>query len=121
MGRGARSGFDRELLSVLGDEYTQQILLATSGSQLPAAKLKQICDASLPTVYRRIERLLEHDLLIERTRIDPKGNHYSVYESDVERIDVTISDGEFEVELTRSQQAADRFTSMWDDIRGGGD
>lgn len=108
---------DRGVLTLLGDEHAQEILRAASRSRLSANALSERCDASLATVYRRIERLVEYGLLVERTRVDDSGNHYNVYEAGVERVDVTVADGELDVALTRTDRAADRFTSMWESFR----
>lgn len=116
MNEDAQSG--RALLALLGDEHIQKILCATSEGRMSAAELHEICDASLATIYRRIETLLEHGLLIEQAEIDPAGDHYQVYEAGFDDLDIHLEDGEFDVQLRVRDQAADRFTEVWEDIRG---
>lgn len=109
---------DRDILRLLGDEHVQDILCAASESTLPAKTLAEDCDASLATVYRRIERLVKRDLLVEKVRVDDSGNHYNVYQTGFDHVGVDVEDGQLNVRLTASDRAADRFTNMWDGLRG---
>jgi len=108
------------ILSLLDDDYARAILTATSAQPMSADQLTERCDASDSTIYRRVDRLKEHDLLEEQTRFDPDGHHYSVYASRVESATVTFEDGECRVELERrpatEEDPADRFTRMWQDL-----
>jgi DNA-binding transcriptional ArsR family regulator len=111
---------EAELLALLDDEYARAILTATSDKPMSADTLSERCDASVSTIYRRVDRLKEHDLLEEQTEFDPDGHHYSVYASRLEGVNVTFEDGECEVALTRrpptDEDVADRFTRMWQDL-----
>lgn len=106
------------LLALLGDDAVRGILTATDERPMSAQMLDQHCEASLTTIYRRIEALLEHQLLQSHTKVSADGNHYSLYEANVERLDVTLEDGDFDVELTRRDDAPDRFRSIWDSMQG---
>ena len=80
---------------------------------MSATDLEQRCDASGPTIYRRLERLREHDLVVERTRPDPDGGHHSqVYAPNLRRVTVELRDGRFEVEIDHREDMADRFTRL---------
>ncbi|MFC7237281.1 helix-turn-helix domain-containing protein [Saliphagus sp. GCM10025317] len=81
-----------ELLALLDDEYARAILTKTSVKPMSASTLSDRCDASLPTIYRHLERLREYDLLSEQTELVPDGNHYSVYAARLERLEVTLED-----------------------------
>ncbi|MFC6974487.1 helix-turn-helix domain-containing protein [Halomicroarcula sp. GCM10025709] len=107
-----------EVLALLDDPYARDILTATSEQPMSAKTLSERCDASLPTVYRRAERLVESGLLEERTEIAEDGHHYSVYEARLRRLAVELEDGTLSVELEEKQEidVADRFTEMWDGI-----
>jgi hypothetical protein len=107
-----------ELLSLLGDEYVQSILVATSEDPKSAKALSDDLDAALSTIYDRAEQMVEHGLLVERTRIVADGSHHSVYEANVDHLDVDIKDGELVVEVQTRESPAERFTSVWHDIRG---
>lgn len=89
-----------------------------SDRPLSASELSDTCDASLPTVYRRIEEIVTCNLVAERNVIDADGNHYN-YEAAVEQATVYLDDGEFVVNLDTSEQndAPERLMRMWSDIR----
>lgn len=111
---------DAELLALLEDDYAREILAATSAQPMSAERLSQHCDASDSTIYRRVDRLKDHDLIDEQTQFDPDGHHYNVYVSRLQSVTVTFDDGECQVELERRPPAgedpADRFTRMWQDL-----
>lgn len=106
-----------EVLELLGDEYVRAILTATSDEPMSAKAISETCDMSLPTVYRRVDDLLEFDLVVEQTRIDRDGHHYTVYEPSVGRVTVDVG-GELSATVEYREDAVDRFTRVWEDIRG---
>ena len=106
------------LLDLLGDEYARTILRATDGTALSAADLHDVHDLSRPTISRRVNRLVDHRLLTEGTRIDPEGGHHvSEYEAAIDQLIVRLDDGEFEVQVELRGDAADRFTRLWHQLR----
>lgn len=111
---------EREVLALLDDDYARAILTATSAEPMSANELSERCDASNSTIYRRIDRLKEQDLIDEQTEFDPGGHHRSVYVSRLEGVDVRFEDGRVRVELERrepsAEDVADRFTRMWQDL-----
>jgi len=108
----------RDIASLLEDEYAHAILRYTSERPMSANELSDACDASVSTVYRRIERLREHDLLAEELELDRDGHHYKSYRARLDRIEIELSDGRFEIEVTyREENAADRFTDLFEGLR----
>ncbi|AXR78713.1 ArsR/SmtB family transcription factor [Natrarchaeobaculum sulfurireducens] len=106
------------VLSVLDDEYARDILTHTSVEPMSASTLSERCDASLPTIYRRLERLEACRLVTEETELAPDGNHYSVYTANLDRLELTLEDGAFDLELTyQEEDVADKFTRMWEGLR----
>ena len=107
-----------EVFALLDDEYARTILTATSIQPMSAKTLSEECDASLPTVYRRAERLVECGLIEEGTQLADDGHHYSVYEARLDRLTVDLEDGELQVTVEEkpTDDIADRFTDMWEDI-----
>ncbi|MFQ3293580.1 MAG: DNA-binding transcriptional ArsR family regulator [Halobacteriales archaeon] len=109
-----------ELLALLEDEYARAVLSATSAKPMSVETLSEQCKASESTIYRRINRLEDQDLVAEQTRIDPEGHHYSVYESRVRNVEIEFEDGETRIDLERrvsvEDDPADRFTKMWEDL-----
>ncbi|MFW5974276.1 MAG: helix-turn-helix domain-containing protein [Natrialbaceae archaeon] len=107
-----------ELLALLDDEYARSILTETSVEPMSASTLSDRCDASLPTIYRRLDRLSECHLVTEETALAPDGNHYKVYEANLDRVELTLADGELTAEVTRREEdVADKFTRMWEELR----
>lgn len=109
----------REILSLLGDEHVQTILSVTSEQPMSASELSDMCNVSPATIYRRLEQLVEYNLVSEQTEIAADGNHFKKYEATVGHIDVRLDQGEFKVNVRSAPQAdaSDRFKRMWDDIR----
>ncbi|MFD1687535.1 helix-turn-helix domain-containing protein [Halobellus litoreus] len=110
-----------ELSTVAGlleDETVQTILTETSQEPMAAQTLRERCDASGPTIYRRLEQLQACDLIVERTRPDPaEGHHRSVYAPNVRKITITLREGELRLQIERTENMADRFTRLIEDIR----
>lgn len=113
----SRTDHSDELLELLGQERVRQILAATSSDPKSAKELSEVCDVALSTVYRRVEDMLDHDLLVERTQIESDGSHHSVYEAHVDHLDVDIEDGTIDVDVHVREGAAQRFSRIWNDIR----
>lgn len=109
---------DREVLALLNDEYARAILTETSAEPMSAKTLSERCDASLTTVYRRIDRLKECDLVEEQIQPQPDGNHYKVFVARLDSFAVEFEDGEMHtaVERAEAEDPADRFTEMWEEL-----
>lgn len=111
---------ESEILALLHDEYARAILGETSAQPMSATELSDRCDASRSTIYRRIDRLTDCDLLEERMEYDPDGHHRSVYASRLEEVRVRFEDAEPVLDIERREAApedpADRFTRMWEDL-----
>lgn len=105
-----------DLLALLDDEYTLAILAALSEEPMSAPTLVEVCTASRPTVYRRIDRLKAHDLVAERVEPDADGHHRRVYAARFEALHLALEDGEYRVSVERTDDPADRFTDMWESI-----
>ena len=107
-----------ELFALLDDEYARAILAQTSIEPMSAKKLSDRCDASLPTVYRRAERLVDCGLLAERTELGESGHHHSVFEARLDSLTVDLDEGDLSVtvEAGEPEDPADRFTDLWEGI-----
>ncbi|MDZ5812910.1 winged helix-turn-helix domain-containing protein [Halorubrum sp. AD140] len=102
---------------LLADQTVRTILTETSQEPMSATALKTRCEASGPTIYRRLERLRETDLVVEATRPDPDGGHHrTVYEPNLERITVELADGTLSVQVDRREGMADRFTRLVEEM-----
>ena len=105
-----------EILDTIGDEHARRVLAAISREPRSAKELAEECDLSLPTVYRRIELLEEHDLVSDRTLVADDGNHYKVYESNFESTVISLEDDEYRVRIYREENLPDRFSKLWDEL-----
>ena len=102
--------------------HTSASSFADRGSRLIAARTVRacwspmVCDLSLPTIYRRLELLEEHDLVDERTTVAEDGNHYNIYECNFDSTVIQLEDEEYKVRIYRRENLPDRFTQLWDDL-----
>lgn len=102
---------------LLEDETARTILTQTSQEPMSARTLKQQCEASGPTIYRRLEQLQECDLVVERTEPDPdEGHHRNVYAPNLRRVTVTLQDGDMTISIDRREDMSDRFTRLIEGI-----
>lgn len=90
------------LLNALDDDDCRAILNATDREACSARELSEACELPMSTVYRKLEMLVEADLLAERTRIrrSGKGKHASEYTRAVEEVVVSVgSDGDLQLRV----------------------
>lgn len=103
---------------LLEDEYARSILAETSTEPLSAAELIERCDASSPTVYRRLERLEEFDMIESEQALDPDGHHYQRFSARLERVTIELTDGSYQVSVDRTEEdAVERFTKFYEGLR----
>ncbi len=105
-----------EVAAVLEDECARTILASTSERPMSVEDLHERCDASKPTIYRRIEDLRDCDMLAARTRPDEGGHHYEVYSARLDRVTVELADGEFDLHVERTEDMSDRFTRLIEEM-----
>ena len=107
------------VVSLLDDECARAILVATSTAAMSATELDDHLDASLSTVYRRLERLDDAGLVVEETRPRADGHHDTVYSADLDEFTVSLADGELDCELQRRREdVAGRLARRWEDLKG---
>lgn len=102
------------VVGLLDDEYARDILRAASEQRRSAKELAEAIDASLPTVYRRVDELVDVGLLQEETELRSDGNHHSVYVTTLARVELELNEGTFEMQLEYTKDVADKFTDMWE-------
>jgi predicted transcriptional regulator len=102
------------VVSLLDDEHVRSILVATSDEPLSANELSDRCGISTSSVYRRLDRLRDADLVGERTRPRSDGHHETVYVSRLGRFELVVSEGELTWDVDRrSDDVADQLTRLW--------
>ncbi|MDS0259987.1 helix-turn-helix domain-containing protein [Haloarcula sp. S1CR25-12] len=105
------------VVALLDDDHARAILTATSDGALSAKELSERCDISQATVYRRVERLTDAGLLVERTRPRADGHHDTVYAATLDELTIRLRDGELQFELDRvGDDVADRLTRLWEEF-----
>lgn len=115
---GEKEWAPSDVFDVFGDSLARQLLVLASDRPLSADDLAQQLGVSRPTIYRRVNALIDYDLLRERQQIDAKGNHYQLFETTLQRITLEIDNGGYTIDLTMRQSLADQFESFWTDLEG---
>ncbi|MFB6305371.1 MAG: ArsR/SmtB family transcription factor [Haloferacaceae archaeon] len=115
----AEEGRTEEFLDTIGDRTARRVLATVEREPRSAKEIASRLDLSLPTVYRRLETLDDHDLVTDRTLVADDGNHYKVYDCTFESTVVSLEGGEYEVRVFRSDSVPDRFRRLWDELSGG--
>lgn len=98
------------LADLLGDDCARTILAEAKKEPRSAAELSERAGVSEPTVYRRLERLREYDLVTEDIQPVTDGKNYRRYRTTLEGIDLDLGEDGFEITVSRSERITDRFT-----------
>lgn len=115
---GEKEWSPSDVFDVFGDELARRLLVLASDRPLSANELADQFDVSRPTIYRRLNALIDYDLLREQQEIDGDGNHYQVYETTLRRIAFEIEAGGYTIDMTMRQSLADQFESFWTGLEG---
>lgn len=108
------------ILDVFADPVARALLLVASEGPVSVNDIADSLDVSNPTVYRRIDALIDANLLTEYQRIDPKGNQHKEYETILDEITFSIEDQGYTVEMQVDQDLATGFESLWSDLEATG-
>jgi len=109
---------DADVVALLDDEYARAALVLTYGEALAADEIADRLDAAPSTVYDRLARLADHDLLTERQRIGPEGHHHKVYRARLDRVVTELTAEGFELRIDRRPtDPADRLTAAFEGLR----
>lgn len=104
------------ILDVFGDPIARATLVIASDHPVTAKELADQLDVSDPTIYRRVNPLVDTNLLQEHQRIDKNGNQPNTYETVLEEVTFTINASGYTVDIQFRQDLADDFESMWSDL-----
>lgn len=107
-----------EVLDTIGDEHARAVLAAIGNGPRSAKEIGEVTDLSLPTVYRRIELLKDHDLVESETTIGDDGNHYDQYRATFDATVIRLDGDEYDVRIYRRENLPDQFSRLWDDLSG---
>lgn len=84
---------------------------------MSAKALREACDASTSTIYRRLDELEALDLLTASSKLDPDGNHHIVYETATDGLEIQFTNGAIDVQAKEREDAVDTFARTWDNLR----
>ncbi len=107
------------IIEVLASSESRTILSAASVRPVSAEELEQVCDVSLPTVYRRINVLVEYDLLSEEQAIDPEKGQYKRFRTDLQEVRLVVEDGGFDIEVKLRRDTVDKLDEVMRDLSEG--
>lgn len=104
-------GRDPEALAdLLGGECPRTILVEGREAPRSAAELSDRAEVSEPTVYRRLERLREHDPVTEEIQPVTDGKNYGLYRTELDGIELDPGEDGFEITVPCRERMVDRFT-----------
>lgn len=98
-----------ELLDLFGDDLARRILLLTSDAPMSADALADELDVSRPTVYRRVNALVEYALLQKDLETDSDGHHYRTFELALNEITFSIDEGDLRITAELDESHIDKF------------
>lgn len=104
------------ILDVFGDPIARATLVLANGEPVSVKAVADDLDVSPPTIYRRIDPLVDANLLQESRRIDQNGNQRKVYETLLDEVTFTIEDDSYSVDIKVNQDLAGDFESIWSDL-----
>lgn len=110
---GSKEWEPETIFDVFASETARQILALASLRPMSAQELAEHCEHSLPTVYRRVNALLEYDLLEEDLSVEADGTQYKVFETNLERVCFEVEQGSVEVALQLQHDVVDQFSNFW--------
>ncbi|GAA0472703.1 helix-turn-helix domain-containing protein [Halococcus dombrowskii] len=102
------------VLRSLDDDHCRAIL-SLLDSPKSASELRDECELSSSTVYRKLELLRESGLVREYTEVRRDGPNVTLYERDFSEITIGVDDdGGFTMSVTRPEtDAEDRLATFW--------
>jgi predicted DNA-binding transcriptional regulator YafY len=101
---------------LFGDPLARCILVIASQRPQSAEELAEELNVSLPTVYRRINKLLEYNFLTGQYRIDNNNNQYRVFKTTLQQISFEIGKGGYQVDIQMKGQVDSTFGEFWTDL-----
>lgn len=78
------------VIEAVADADSRSILSATATEPKTVADLIEECEIPIATAYRKVNRLTDVGLLVERLRIRPNGRNVATYHLCDEEVSVTV-------------------------------
>ncbi|NGM68706.1 winged helix-turn-helix transcriptional regulator [Natronolimnobius sp. AArcel1] len=83
-------------LTLLGDEYVQEIFAVLREEPATAREITDRCSGSKVTIYRRLNDLADAGLVNSEPQISPDGNHCKRYRAVVDELTISLTGDGFE-------------------------
>lgn len=107
-----------QVVDYLGDDHVRTILVQTCEGPKSVDALSDACGVDPSTIYRRVQRLQEADLLEEQQKLDPGGHHHKVYVARVQEVRIRFETEGIDVAIEREEESpADRFTRLYEGFK----
>ncbi|MFB6282726.1 MAG: hypothetical protein ABEK59_02175 [Halobacteria archaeon] len=100
-------------LELLGDECCREILEKIKTEPKSVKEINEECsNISMPTVYRRINKLMEFDIITESTAVDLKGSHNKTYKLNLKGLEISMEDDGLEVDFYYEEDDLERVKKV---------
>jgi predicted transcriptional regulator len=105
---------DDDILSVLGDKYSREIIILLSSSELSAQQISSKLGIPISTTYRKI-KFLEFLKIIKKTKVvrTLEGLDESYYKCVVLEINIKFKDGKILYEIEHANMS-DKIVRLWE-------
>ena len=104
------------VLDVFGDAIARATLVVANDRPVAVKDLATELDVSHPTVYRRVDPLVEANLLKEHQRVDATGNQHKEYETMLDEATFVVEDDGYTVDLQVREPLVDDIDSICADL-----
>ncbi|MFB6069440.1 MAG: helix-turn-helix domain-containing protein [Halanaeroarchaeum sp.] len=107
----------QRMLNVIADETAMRIVNRTHEQAQSAKDLAEVCDASLKTIYRRLETLRDVGLVSAAPVRERDDRYHTEYTTDVEKIEVTVEPDHPDVTVVLDEDdRVERFVDVWSEL-----
>lgn len=104
------------LLDVFGDRIARATLVVANQQPRSVEDIANTLGVSKQTIYRRVDELVDSDLLKEHQRFGPDGNQRVEYETIMDEVTLTVDDDGYTVDVQVRQDLSEDFGDMWSDL-----
>jgi len=99
------TGSAPRLLELLDNRHTRSILRALCRGPKRGRDLRDACEASRATIYRRLDRLEAAGVVETELYVDPDGHHCETYRLRLDRLHVAVESGTVSVTVQPPREA----------------
>ena len=88
-----------DILKLISDQCTREIINVISSEPKSVMQISKELNTEISTIYRRLHKLEEHDLLQITFKITPDGKKSFYYKSKINSVNASYQEGKFNVSL----------------------